>query len=323
VSDTYEGGTLGRSSPRTARGIAARSASRSCAGTRPEGGEDGRRAGVDVLAAEAQHRVPACSQRGVSGVVRAAGAGARVTLAVDLDARSGPAEVDLDVLPVDVEGDVRERGREAAGADEREEAILEIAPRARAAALVWLEGGVERGEAVAAVGALHRGPRRVRILRRFRGSPPEPGTRTHTSHSLNVPFQYTIRTATRADIPAVLELWEQARSGHAQTKDTPHALERLLATDSHALLIAGEVDGVLIAAFDGWRGNLYRLAVKPGKRRAGIARALVEAGEARLRSRGAPKATALVGRGDEAAEGLWRAAGYADDRGIGRWVRSL
>ena len=38
---------------------------------------------------------------------------------------------------------------------------------------------------------------------------------------------------------------------------------------------------------------------------------------------GAPKATALVGRGDSQAEGLWRAAGYRDDVSIGRWIRSL
>jgi ribosomal protein S18 acetylase RimI-like enzyme len=138
-----------------------------------------------------------------------------------------------------------------------------------------------------------------------------------------VPFQYPIRTATHADIPAVLALWDDARSDHAETPDTRDALERLLEADPSALLIAGAVDGALIAAFDGWRGNLYRLAVKPEKRRTGIARALVEAGEARLRARGAPKVTALVGRGDRAAEGLWRAAGYTDDVEIGRWVRAL
>jgi hypothetical protein len=38
---------------------------------------------------------------------------------------------------------------------------------------------------------------------------------------------------------------------------------------------------------------------------------------------GAPKATALVGRGDAQAEALWRAAGYRDDVAIGRWVRSF
>jgi ribosomal protein S18 acetylase RimI-like enzyme len=138
-----------------------------------------------------------------------------------------------------------------------------------------------------------------------------------------VPFPFQIRTATHTDIPAVLELWQAARSDHAETPDTPDAVQRLLDTDPGSLLVAGEIEGALIAAFDGWRGNLYRLAVAPSRRREGLARALVEAGEQRLRELGAPKATALVGRGDEAAEALWRAVGYRDDVGIGRWVRRL
>jgi ribosomal protein S18 acetylase RimI-like enzyme len=178
-----------------------------------------------------------------------------------------------------------------------------------------------------------------------------------------VPFLFQIRAATHTDIPAVLALWQAARSDHAETPDTPESLARLLETDPGALLVAGgvggpvgpagdvaaalsrgpdvagaldpatgvegplnptaDVAGALIAAFDGWRGNLYRLAVAPSRRREGLARALVEAGEQRLRALGAPKATALVGRGDEAAEALWRAVGYRDDVGIGRWVRRL
>jgi ribosomal protein S18 acetylase RimI-like enzyme len=132
-----------------------------------------------------------------------------------------------------------------------------------------------------------------------------------------------IRAATRADFPAVLALWATARSGHAETPDTLEALDRLA---DDALLVHehdGEIVGALIAAFDGWRGNLYRLAVAPAHRRGGIARRLVEAGEERLRAKGAPKVTALVGRGDEQAEALWRAAGYTDDVAIGRWVRAL
>jgi len=132
-----------------------------------------------------------------------------------------------------------------------------------------------------------------------------------------------IRAATRDDIPAVLALWAEGRSAHALTPDTAEGLHRLLDTDPGALLVTDDLSGVLIAAFDGWRGNLYRLAVKPDRRREGIALALVEAGEARLRELGAPKVTALVGKGDVAAEGLWRAAGYEDDVEIGRWVRSL
>jgi ribosomal protein S18 acetylase RimI-like enzyme len=132
-----------------------------------------------------------------------------------------------------------------------------------------------------------------------------------------------IRVATREDFPAVLALWDQARSGHAETPDSLEALERL---EPGALLVHeqdGEIVGVLIAAFDGWRGNMYRRAVQPDRRREGIARALVAAGEEALKAQGAPKVTALVGRGDEQAEALWRAAGYKDAVEIGRWVRSL
>jgi len=133
------------------------------------------------------------------------------------------------------------------------------------------------------------------------------------------------RAATAKDVQPILDLWDAARSDHAETPDTKEAIHRLLDTDPGSLLVAddGEVIGALIAAFDGWRGNMYRLAVRPDRRREGIASRLVQHGEARLTALGAPKATALVGRGDEQAEALWRAAGYRDDADIGRWVRSF
>lgn len=122
-----------------------------------------------------------------------------------------------------------------------------------------------------------------------------------------------IRTAAPADAAAVLALWAIARTAHAVTPDDEAAVEGLLARDPSALLVAkadGRVIGALIAAWDGWRGNMYRLAVLPEARRRGLALALVRAGEARLRERGARRVTALVGRGDDAAEALWTAAGY-------------
>jgi ribosomal protein S18 acetylase RimI-like enzyme len=133
-----------------------------------------------------------------------------------------------------------------------------------------------------------------------------------------------IRAAIPPDLPAILDLWGRARSEHAATHDDPADVERLIGTGS--LLVAvedGALVGSVVAAFDGWRGNMYRLVVEPAQRRRGLARALVEAGEASLRTRGARRVTALVGRGDTAAEGLWAAAGYADDRDIGRWVRNI
>jgi ribosomal protein S18 acetylase RimI-like enzyme len=70
-----------------------------------------------------------------------------------------------------------------------------------------------------------------------------------------------------------LELWAQVRSGHASTPDCIDDVERLLADSPAALLVAehgGEIVGALIAGWDGWRGNMYRLAVSERHRREGV-----------------------------------------------------
>jgi ribosomal protein S18 acetylase RimI-like enzyme len=65
--------------------------------------------------------------------------------------------------------------------------------------------------------------------------------------------------------------------------------------------VDGRIVGALIAASDGWRGSMYRLAVDPQYRGRGIARRLVACGEARLRERGVPRVTALVSGEDGVA----------------------
>jgi ribosomal protein S18 acetylase RimI-like enzyme len=133
-----------------------------------------------------------------------------------------------------------------------------------------------------------------------------------------------IRTATAADIPAVLALWQRARSQAAVSVDTEDGVQ--LAIDAEALLVAerdGAVIGTLIAGWDGWRGSLWRLTVEPGERRRGVGRALVEAGERRLRGLGAVRITALVGRDEDEAGAFWEAIGYSEDRKIRRFVRNL
>lgn len=127
-------------------------------------------------------------------------------------------------------------------------------------------------------------------------------------------------------MPAVLELWAQARSGHASTADRLDDVERLVDESPAALLVAerdGEIVGALIAAWEGWRGNMYRLAVREGHRRQGIGLVLTRAGEDYLRQCGARRVTALVAFDDEVAGEFWESAGYPQDREIGRRVRNL
>ena len=136
----------------------------------------------------------------------------------------------------------------------------------------------------------------------------------------------TIRRCRQDDAQAVLELWAQARSEHATTADHLDDVERLIGDSPAALLVAkrgDEIVGVLIAAWDGWRGNMYRLAVSDGHRRQGIGLALTRAGEEYLRGCGARRVTALVAFDDEVAGAFWESVGYPQDNEIGRRVRNL
>jgi ribosomal protein S18 acetylase RimI-like enzyme len=147
-----------------------------------------------------------------------------------------------------------------------------------------------------------------------------------------------VRPARPSEIPAILALWREA-DAVPSVSDDPASLRRLLATSEDALLVAeatgpeaadpggsgaGErLVGTIVAGWDGWRGNLYRLAVLPTARRRGIALRLVAEAERRLAEKGAIRLSALVMSEHDPAVALWRAAGYAHDQRVGRFVRSL
>jgi ribosomal protein S18 acetylase RimI-like enzyme len=136
----------------------------------------------------------------------------------------------------------------------------------------------------------------------------------------------SIRPGMAADVEQVLALWQEARSVAATTPDTPEGLQVLIAHTEDALLVAeldGDIVGAVIAAWDGWRGNIYRLAVRRECRRLGIGLQLVRAGETRLREKGARRVTALVATEELGAAALWGAAGYEHDHNVARFVRNL
>jgi ribosomal protein S18 acetylase RimI-like enzyme len=133
----------------------------------------------------------------------------------------------------------------------------------------------------------------------------------------------TVRSATPRDIPAVLALWRAASDTQTAT-DSSEGLEILLAADEHALILAeadGFMAGSLIAAWDGWRGSFYRLAVHPQRRRQGIATSLVREGEHRLQALGAVRLTAIVIDEDPVAMAFWATAGYERQEHRARFVK--
>jgi ribosomal protein S18 acetylase RimI-like enzyme len=121
-----------------------------------------------------------------------------------------------------------------------------------------------------------------------------------------------LRPARATEIPAVLRLWDEATVEPTRT-DNAESLGQLLGHDPGALIVAdddGALVGSVIAAFDGWRGSIYRLAVAPDRRRTGLGRRLLEAAELRLAELGTTRLQAIVVETDHRATGFWRASGW-------------
>jgi len=135
----------------------------------------------------------------------------------------------------------------------------------------------------------------------------------------------SIREYWLQDVEGVLDLWRQAEATPGVT-DTADDLLRALQGGPAVVLVA-EVEsrlvGSLIGTFDGWRGNLNRLAVHPDCRRQGVARAQVAEVERRLARQGAKGITALVEKDHPLAMRFWEAVGYRVDERIVRRVRNL
>jgi ribosomal protein S18 acetylase RimI-like enzyme len=111
-----------------------------------------------------------------------------------------------------------------------------------------------------------------------------------------MPTELVIRP-TREDDLAVLRLWMEAEVTPPSVPDSMDGLTRLVREPNAVLIIAiieGRLVGSVIGGWDGWRGNIYRLAVAPAYRRKGIARRLVEDINRALFDKGAERLSALV-----------------------------
>lgn len=136
-----------------------------------------------------------------------------------------------------------------------------------------------------------------------------------------------IRSCRVEECSAVLALWERAGAIPSPT-DTLEEVTRLVHEHADHLLVAirqGAVVGSVIGGWDGWRGNIYRLAVAPEARRSGLARRLVQEAERVLRANGARRISALVERHEAHAVGFWDAladGGWRRDERMTRYIKT-
>ena len=138
----------------------------------------------------------------------------------------------------------------------------------------------------------------------------------------------TIRPCRAQEREDVLALWREAEATPSATDDVA-GLAGLTDGGDGQLLVAkegGRIVGTIIAGWDGWRGNLYRLAVLPEHRRTGTATALVREAERVLARRGARRLSILVEHEDPKASAFGsslEAAGYVRDPRMMRIVKGV
>jgi ribosomal protein S18 acetylase RimI-like enzyme len=135
-----------------------------------------------------------------------------------------------------------------------------------------------------------------------------------------------IRTVRKEELPAVLEMWEAAGVTPPSVSDSIEGLTRLIREPAAVLLVATvgeEIVGSVIGGWDGWRGNIYRLAVTPEYRRRGIAQELVKEITLALFDKGAEKVSALVEHEHQWAMAFWESLhdlGYEYDPRFARYI---
>jgi ribosomal protein S18 acetylase RimI-like enzyme len=106
-----------------------------------------------------------------------------------------------------------------------------------------------------------------------------------------------VRPFAARDHEAVVELWRSVFPDDPPWNDAAELIRRKLTVQPDLLLVAcreRDVVGAVMAGFDGVRGWIHHLAVRPDSRHLGIGSRLLAAAEAGLRALGCPKVNLQV-----------------------------
>jgi len=133
------------------------------------------------------------------------------------------------------------------------------------------------------------------------------------------------RYATPDDAEPILRLWKESGASIGVT-DHIEQIRRVATNPASVFLLAvdgDEIVGTLLGAYDGWRGNMYRLVVDPRRRRQGLGRELVRRVERVFTQWGVRRITVLVEADRPWAADFWTAIGYPRDERIVRHLGIL
>ena len=136
-------------------------------------------------------------------------------------------------------------------------------------------------------------------------------------------MQHVLRAFTPADTDAVIALWESC--GLVRPWNDPRRdIARKLTVQPELFLVAEPMDpeaeravvGAGMAGFDGHRGWVNYLAVRPDLQGSGLGRAFMAEFERLLTDLGCPKLNLQVRAGNEQVLGFYESLGYAPDHTV-------
>lgn len=135
-------------------------------------------------------------------------------------------------------------------------------------------------------------------------------------------MEYRIRPFRTEDTDAVVALWESC--GLVRPWNDPRRdIDRKLTVQPELFLVAeleDDADDRVVAAgmagFDGHRGWVNYLAVRPDLQGSGLGRTLMAEFERLLTDLGCPKLNLQVRAGNEQVLGFYASLGYTDDRTV-------
>ncbi len=140
---------------------------------------------------------------------------------------------------------------------------------------------------------------------------------------MDVPYRF--RTFHEDDTDAVVALWDAC--GLLRPWNDPHRdIARKTAEQPELFLVAEQTDpdddgtpallGAGMAGYDGHRGWVNYLAVRPDQQGTGLGRAFMAEFERLLLERGCPKVNVQVRAGNEQVLGFYASLGYAEDHAV-------
>ena len=124
-----------------------------------------------------------------------------------------------------------------------------------------------------------------------------------------------VRAYSENDREEVIALWSECGLVMPQN-DPAKDIERKLKIDPELFLVGVNENGIVasvMGGYEGHRGWINYLAVKPSGQRQGYGQAIMRAVESLLRERGCPKINLQVRSGNDAVIAFYSAIGYGID----------